>query len=71
MCLMDEELRSVVNEAKSTGWTFINEGTVEKPKVKVKPTDCRPSVLRCGPPRVGSLLVPMGSRSGAVLVNCN
>ena len=34
MCLIDEELRSVVSEAKSSGWAFVNEGTVEKPKVR-------------------------------------
>ena len=33
MCLMDEELRSIVREEKSTGWAFVNEGTAEKPKV--------------------------------------
>ena len=33
MCLMDEELRTVAREERSSGWAFVNEGTVEKPKV--------------------------------------
>ena len=33
MCLMDEELRSIVREDESIGWAFVNEGTAEKPKV--------------------------------------
>ena len=33
MCLMDEELRTVAREEQSPNWAFVNEGTVEKPKV--------------------------------------
>jgi len=33
MCLIDEELRSIVREDESIGWAFVNEGTAEKPKV--------------------------------------
>ncbi|GAX83233.1 hypothetical protein CEUSTIGMA_g10659.t1 [Chlamydomonas eustigma] len=32
MCLMDDELKDVVKEAESSGWSFVNEGTALKPK---------------------------------------
>ncbi len=32
MCLLDDDLRSVVDEAQSRGWAYVNEGTLEKPK---------------------------------------
>ncbi|KAG1663229.1 hypothetical protein FOA52_004430 [Chlamydomonas sp. UWO 241] len=31
-CMMDDELRQIVDEGQSAGWAFVNEGTAEKPK---------------------------------------
>ena len=32
MCLLDNDLRSVVDEGRSSGWQWTNEGTEIKPK---------------------------------------
>jgi hypothetical protein len=32
MCLMDQELRSIVHEDESIGWAFVNEGLQRNPR---------------------------------------